>query len=178
MAKDTEVIEKDIQDTRGDLTRDVDALADKVSPGRVVHRGLDRTKGRFSSVKDQVMGSAGSATGTVRDAPHNAADSITSRAEGSPLAAGLIAFGAGMLISALIPPSEAEAKVAEQAMDTLEDSGAIDNLKTAGKEAAGNLKQSAQKAASDIGTSAQDSAKHVASDAQSAAKDVQHEATP
>ncbi|MER7417842.1 hypothetical protein ABT346_13835 [Micromonospora peucetia] len=37
------------------------------------------------------------------------------RAEGNPLAAGLIAFGAGLLVSSLIPPSRPERQWAGQA---------------------------------------------------------------
>ncbi len=35
MGEDTQGLKRDIEDTRGELTRDVDALAEKVSPSRI-----------------------------------------------------------------------------------------------------------------------------------------------
>ena len=41
---DPEVIRRDIESTRSDLSRNVDALTEKVSPSRVVGRRVDRAK--------------------------------------------------------------------------------------------------------------------------------------
>ncbi len=121
MGKEPEVIEKDIAETREDLSRNFDELADRVSPGRVVSRKVDNAKGKLGNVKDKVMGSAHStsdslsgATSAAGDTLSGAAEGVTARTEGNPLAAGVIAFGAGLLVSSLIPPSEAETKAAGQ----------------------------------------------------------------
>ena len=53
---DPEVIRRDIEATRADLSRDVDALTEKVSPARVVERRVDRAKGAAGTVKEKVMG--------------------------------------------------------------------------------------------------------------------------
>ena len=46
---DPEVIRRDIEATRADLSRDVDALTEKVSPARVVERRVDRAKSAFEA---------------------------------------------------------------------------------------------------------------------------------
>ena len=84
---DPEVIRRDIEVTRQDLSRDVDALTEKVSPGRVVHRSMDRAKGRLASAKDRVMGSSpgshrstgGGAMGSVGDKASSMASSDQGR---------------------------------------------------------------------------------------------------
>ncbi|HWJ09458.1 MAG TPA: DUF3618 domain-containing protein, partial [Nocardioides sp.] len=75
----------EIDRTRHDLSRDVDALYDKVSPGRVVQRRKAAVRSRFSSVKDSVMGSAhdaaGSAQGSAQGAAYGAAQSVQGAAQ-------------------------------------------------------------------------------------------------
>ncbi|MBC7629908.1 DUF3618 domain-containing protein [Aeromicrobium sp.] len=178
MGKEPEVIEHDIVNTREDLSRNLDALADRVSPSRVVGRTVDNAKGRASSVKDQVMGSASSATGTAAGGASDAASTVASKAEGNPLAAGLIAFGAGLLISSLVPASDKEAKLAGQAVDAAKEHGQplVDHAKSVGQEVGQDLKESATEAADDLKSSVQDSAKHVASEGQSAADSVKQDA--
>ena len=53
----------------------------------------------------------------VGDAVSNAPAQVKQRARGNPLAAGLIAFGAGLLVSGLIPSSERE----QEAVSTLQE---------------------------------------------------------
>jgi hypothetical protein len=172
----------DIEETRANLTRDIDELTDKVTPSRVVERRKQAARSRLGSVKDKVMGSASGATGgvkdkvmgsasnarsgvssaggsvsdtasgaasTVSDTAHGALGTIESRTEGNPLAAGLIAFGAGMLISALIPASEKEAQAAQKAVETAKEHGqpVMDHAKSVGQEMGQNLKESAADAA-------------------------------
>ena len=107
----------DIEATRTNLTRDIDELTDKVTPSRVLDRRKEAAKGRMGSFRDKVMGSAtnaggslsgtaSSATGSISDTATGALNGLESRTQGNPLAAGVVAFGAGMLISALIPASE------------------------------------------------------------------------
>ena len=112
---DPEVIRRDIESTRSDLSRNVDALTEKVSPSRVVGRRVDRAKDAVGSVKDKVMGSSdnpydqgamGDATDKASSMASSIGDTATSaptiarqKTRGNPLAAGLIAFGAGWLVS-------------------------------------------------------------------------------
>ena len=107
MGQEPEQLRRDIEQTRRDLGEDLDLLTEKVSPARVVERNLNRAKGGVSSVKDTVMGSAGDASASVTDTAAQAPGAIARKTEGNPLAAGLIAFGAGWLVSSLIPASPA-----------------------------------------------------------------------
>lgn len=178
MGKEPEVIENDIASTRQDLSRDLDALADRVVPGRVVGRRVDRAKTRFTGVKDRVMGSAQDAGQSMAGAPSNAAGSVTSAAQGNPLAAGLIAFGAGWLASSLLPASQKEAQLAGQAVDAAKEHGqpVVDQAKSAGQEVGGQLKEKASEAAADLKQSAQESAQHVREEGQSSARTVKDDA--
>lgn len=180
MGKEPEVIERDIEATREDLTRNVDVLADRVSPSKVVGRKVDNVKGGVSSVKDKIMGSAHSAAGSTPDVSGKASDAVdglASRTQGSPLAAGLVAFGAGLVIASLIPASDKEAELAEQAIDVAKEHGqpVIDQAKSVGQEVGEHVKESATEAASELKSSAQGSAQHVAAEGQSAAEAVKHD---
>ncbi|UMG92434.1 DUF3618 domain-containing protein [Nocardioides sp. TF02-7] len=161
---------EEIATTRESLTRDVDALYDKVSPGRVVERRKAAARDRVSSLKDRVMGTArsaqdsaqgaaGSVTGSASDAVSNvggtaqqAAGAVHRQTVGSPLAAGLVAFGAGMVISALIPASEKESQAAQRLVDTAKEHGqpVVDEAKAVGQDVGQSLKDKATEAAEDL----------------------------
>ena len=58
MSDSPDEIRADIERTRHDLGRDVDALADEVSPSKIVDRQVDKVRGAFTSVRERVMGAA------------------------------------------------------------------------------------------------------------------------
>ena len=106
--------------------RTTDTLTEKVTPSRVVERRVDRVRDRAQGegprdgqlrrrppVRD-VHGLRRRVRRRLRGAGHPA-QTIRGRARGNPLAAGVIAFGAGWLISSLLPASRAEQELAEQA---------------------------------------------------------------
>ncbi|MRJ76166.1 DUF3618 domain-containing protein [Aeromicrobium sp. SMF47] len=180
MGKEPEVIEQDIESTREDLSRNFDALADRVSPSRVVGRRVDSVKGRITGAKDSVMGVAGSASdasGSAVGSLSDTAGSVSRRTEGNPLAAGLIAFGAGWLVSSLLPASNAEAKLANQAVDTAKEQGQplVDHAKSVAQEVGDDMKGKAAEAASDVKDTATQSAQHVKDEGQSAAEGVRND---
>lgn len=177
MGKEPEVIENDIESTRADLSRNFDALADRVSPGRVAARKVDILKGKLSGAKDTVMGKAESVSGTAGSAGGSISDTaskVSDQAKGNPLAAGLIAFGAGWLVSSLIPASDAESKLAGQVVDSAKEHGQplVEHAKTVGQEVGQDLKEKAGDAVTDIKESAGDAGQHVKDEGQSAARDV------
>ena len=110
MGTSTEELSSDIAQTRQSLTQDVDALQDRVSPSAIIERRKTAVRGRLSTVKDRVMGGGHDAMHGVSGTTSSAGDAIEQRVEGSPLAAGLIAFGAGLVIAGLIPASKVEAR--------------------------------------------------------------------
>ena len=205
-----EDIRRDIETTRRELSTDVDALTDKVSPKRVVERRVDRTKSAVSRAKEKVMGSsssspydtstgsngfagagdrvssaAGSVGSTVTDtassvagAASSAPDEARARTRGNPLAAGLIAFGAGWLVSSLLPATEKEKQAATAVKDKAQEhSDAITTpLTDAANEIKDNLREPAQQAAQSVKTTAQEGVESVKGDARSAANDVRSQA--
>jgi len=203
MSTDPDQIRSEIDQTQRELSADVDALTEKISPQRMVERRVRRTRTAMTNVKDRLMGStsdtyqtAGSATSgvgdsvgarasaardTVADTASSAADTVRSapetvrrRAVGNPLAAGVIAFGAGWLLSSLLPASEPEQRVASQVKDFAVEQGrpVAGQLGEAGQQAAEQLKVSARQRAETVRQTAADAASTVAGEAQSAASDV------
>jgi hypothetical protein len=206
-SSDPDVIRRQIEDTRRELSYDVDALNEKVNPARVVDRRVTAAKGRITRVKERVMGSAqdttataqyraSSAVGTVQDAASTAADSvqsaassavdavqqapdvITRQAQGNPLAAGVIAFGVGWLVSSLLPASEKEKQLAQQAESAVKEhkDALLEPAKQAAQEVGDQLKPAAQQAVQEVKATAQEAAETVKEEGQAAAADVQGQA--
>jgi len=193
---DPEIIRRDIESTRADLSRDVDALTEKVSPGRVVGRRVDRAKGAMGSVKEKIMGSdsdsgngamggvtdkvggvgdkASSLAHSVGDTAGSAPSMARQKTQGNPLAAGLIAFGVGWLVSSLIPASQKEQEAATAVKDKASEHS--DTLTAPIKDAAGkakeNLQGPAQEAVQSVKSTATDAAASVKDEASSAKQDV------
>ena len=143
MSNDPEQIRREIERTRSELSDNVNALGDKVNPGSIAKRQVGRVRGAATSVKDAVLGSAsdaadtaGSAAGTVGDAVADAPGAVARRAQGSPIAAGLIAFGAGLLVSSMLPASRVEQQAAEAVKDTAQP--LVDDLTDTAKQVAEN----------------------------------------
>ncbi|GAA1346534.1 DUF3618 domain-containing protein [Arthrobacter roseus] len=177
MSQSPDEIRSNIEQTRGRLGTDVDAVADKVSPSNVVHRQTDKVKSKLHDAKDAVMGSG---HGGGRSAPgnshqmgdrlHDAPDTVAQKTKGSPLAAGLIAFGAGLLVSSLIPPSQVESRLADEVKEKAQP--LVDEAKDSAKQVAEDMKEPAREAVQDVKDSAQQSAENVKSEGQHAADDV------
>src|SRR3954462_5659460 len=202
-SSDPDVIRRQIEDTRRELSYDVDALNEKVNPARVVDRRVTAAKGRLTSVKEKVMGSAhdttssahgmasnaagtvqgaaSSAAGTVQDAASSAVgavqqapDAVVRQTQGNPLAAGLIAFGVGWLVSSLLPASEKERQLAQQAETAVREhkDALLEPAKQAAQEVGEQLKPAAKDAMESVKTTAQDAAGTVKEEGQSAVQDV------
>ena len=172
---DPDVLRARIEDTRRELGSDVDALADKVTPGKIMHRQTDKVKSAVGSVTDRLMGSAGDAGRSVNEATGEASDlahHAVARAKGNPLAVGLIAFGVGWLASSLIPASTAEKRVASQVKDAAQP--LVHEAAEAAKQVGENLKQPLADAVTGTAT---DAAETVKTEASSSASEVRDEAT-
>lgn len=120
MTNDPDQMRANIEATRGDLSRNVDALTESVRPGNVARRQKDKVNSAVSGAKDAVMGHAGSVQSTGSDALQATGDAISSApnkvqqsAQGNPLAAGLIAVGVGWVAVAGQPAGAAGRSHAE-----------------------------------------------------------------
>ena len=232
-ASDPEEIRREIERTQANLSQDVDALTEKVTPSKIVERRVDRARDTAVRLKEKVMGSnplhsgggtvsgghiggvsgaasqaadrvsgtasaaassvqgaASSAAGTVQDAASTAAGAVQEAAStaagavqeapqairrqtrGNPLAAGLIAFGAGWLVSSLLPASRREQELADQAKQVAQEKVAPVAQQVAG-EVKENLREPAQQAVDSVKSTAQDAKDTVAEEGRSATQDVQ-----
>ena len=204
MTSDPDQIRDSIERTQQNLSADIDALTEKVSPPRIVERRVQRTRMAMTSLKDKVMGdttettsnlaeTAGSSAGTAKsalaDTAASAKDALAGkasstadaasatlgqarqRARGNPLAVGLIAFGAGWLLSSLLPATGPEQQAAAQVKDlTVEKGRPV--VQQAGQEAAQQLRESAEPRVQAIRETASAAAATVAGEARSQASDV------
>jgi len=180
MGEETARLRQQIDQTRRDLTRDVDLLADRTSPSRMVERRVERARSGLVGLKERVMGSEtsdgprhlgnGDGDGTsVRDTVgnavstdrvHDVASGVRDQTQGNPLAAGVIAFGIGWLVSSLLPASDAETKAAQRAGDLAREHAGpvVDQAKQAAQEVGHDLQGSARSAAAQVKERAQDAA--------------------
>ena len=84
------------------------------------HSAKDAVGDAAYTAKDTVSERASEARDAVRDAPGR----LKRRAQGNPLAAGVIAFGLGMLVSSLIPSSEKEREAVSQLQEPVKEKAA------------------------------------------------------
>jgi cell division septum initiation protein DivIVA len=210
MTSDPDQIRSSIEQTQQHLSADVDALAEKVSPPRIMERRVQQTRSAMTNFKDAIMGNTADATsaiggtassvagsakdmaGSAKDVAGSAKDTMAAkassaggmagsvpeqarqRARGNPLAAGLIAFGAGWLLSSLLPATEREQQAAAELKDLAAEKGGPvkEQLSQAGQEATQSLRESAQQRAQSVKETATGAASTVAGEAQSQSSDL------
>jgi gas vesicle protein len=178
-----EEIRAELRQTRGEMDQTLDQLEYKVSPSRIRERQQRRWNDRWQRTREAVMGrvqsdSDGPSTSdrvqqagdSVREAP----DQALEQTRGNPLAAGLIAFGAGALLGSLLPPSEPEQEAAQTLRDRYEED-ARQQAQRVAQEAKQELQPAAQQAAEDVKQTAQDAAQTTKQDAQQSAEQVRQE---
>jgi gas vesicle protein len=178
MGQSTTEVRQDIERTRDEMSGTIDAIADRTSPSRVVGRQRRRMLERVRSLRDQVMGSADQLTTSAHDTlqsgrestqhgmeqvgerarelPDQARQQVSSQTQGNPLAAGLVAFGGGLLAAYLIPSSRPERQATSQIRDSA--APALDEVKEAGRDVVDEIKTSAQQAAEEVKETVSDSA--------------------
>ncbi|MEU4381225.1 DUF3618 domain-containing protein [Micromonospora echinofusca] len=225
MSNDPDRIRWEIENTRNELSSDVDALADKVNPRRIAGERVGQARGALTRAREKVMGvqsdghgaaqrvshatgqrmshAADSArglgeqsrermshvAGSVREEARSLGQQSRQQAQGNPLAAGLIAFGAGLLVSSLIPASRPERQWAGQAKEMVSEHSdqlraqaghlreqASEVGREVGHEMRHNLREPAQEAARAVGSTAVSGASAVRDQGGSAAHQMQGQA--
>jgi ElaB/YqjD/DUF883 family membrane-anchored ribosome-binding protein len=193
MGQSAEELKRDIGYTRADLGQTLDAIGDRVSPGRIVERRKNRVKNGLTSVRERVMGSAtdaghaiGQSAGSTMDTIKGAPETVVQQTQGSPLVAGAVAFGVGMLMASVFPASAKEQELAGELKDKAQP--LADELKQSAQEMAEHLKEPAKDAVEGVKQAATEgqqavteTAKEAAGSAKEAARDgidtVRSEAT-
>ncbi len=195
---DPEVLRAEIARTRAELSGNVDALTETANPKNIADRQVTKVKSAARGVREHLMGApddpddsgtvgdrvgavtdrAAGALGSVQDRASGAVDTVTDaprqlqrKARGNPLAAGLIAFGIGYLISGAIPASEKEQQVASRLQDKA--APLTDKISEAASEVGERLREPAQQAATAVKDAASDAAANVKDQSATAKDDVQ-----
>lgn len=189
-------IRDEIEQTREELTYDVDRLADRTVPSRVVERRWENVKEKARGVTDKVMGARDSAQesasntgdrvqelasntgdrvqdlasragGRARETAHTVAgtvrgtpDTVVRQTRGNPVAAGVVAFGVGLLVASLLPNTDAEKRVGSAVADRSED--LVDQVKQTGRELKDEFSGPAREAAAQVKETAQQAAANTA----------------
>ncbi|HEX5366137.1 MAG TPA: DUF3618 domain-containing protein [Acidimicrobiales bacterium] len=192
MGKSASEVRSEIEGTRREMSDAIDAIADRTSPGRVVERRRRRMADGWRSVRERVMGRAqdtyGSATGAAQGVAGSARDTASSvagtareaperlleQAQGNPVAAGVIAFGGGLLLASLLPPSQAEQRVAGQVVDQA--APLRDELARAGQQVVDEVRTTAQEGAEQVRQRTSEAAENVQGDVRSSAGTVAEQA--
>lgn len=180
-SNDPDALRTEIDQTRANLSQNVNALGEAVAPSTIARRQKDKVVGAATGVKDKVMGSAQDTAGSVGGTASGVAGSIGDTAsdvplqarrktQGNPLAAGMIALGAGWLLGSLLPASEKERQAAQAVKEQAQP--LVEEGKNLGKEAAQNLKEPAQQAAESVRSTAQEAAETVKAEGQQHAAEV------
>jgi len=188
MSTDPSEIRAQIEDTRANLSDDVDALAYQANPAHLVQRQVGKVKAKGSRVLDRILGSAEDLTDDVRAGMHNASRAVSGsasdvgdavadaprnlrrQAEGNPVVAGLVAFGLGLLVAAAIPPTRKERELAEEVREKAQP--LVDQVGAAAHELADNLAEPVSEAAESLKQSAGEAVRAVQAEGEAAVEDV------
>jgi ElaB/YqjD/DUF883 family membrane-anchored ribosome-binding protein len=174
MGQSAEQLRREIEYTRGDLSDTLEAIGDRVSPGRMMERRKNRLVYGLQNARDRVMGTASDAGSAVGDAAGGAVetlkqtpDTVRQQAQGNPLAAGAIAVGVGVLLASIFPASDKERRAADQLIDKAEP--LKEELNEAGREMAEHLKEPAREAVDQVKDAASEATQAVTDTAKEAA---------
>jgi hypothetical protein len=174
MAQTTSQLTKQIEEQRSTLGYHLDELGDKVSPRRMTQRRKAAVRDRVTSIKDRVMGTANAGTDRASeltseavDAARHAPEAARQQVEGNPIAAGLLAFAAGLVVATVLPETPQEQQWARSIQPHLET--AASEVGMAAQDSAAALEPKAREAAEHVKQQAQQSAENVKDDASEAA---------
>ena len=191
MGQSAEQLRREIEYTRGDLGETLDAIGDRLSPGRMMERRKNRMRSGLQTVRERVMGTVsdtGSCRGAVADTAGGVADAaggavstlketpdtVRQQTQGNPLAAGAIAMGVGVLLATVFPATEKERRAADQLMDKAEP--LKDELMETGREMAEHLKEPAREAVEQVKEAASEGTQAVTDTARQATDTTSHDA--
>jgi ElaB/YqjD/DUF883 family membrane-anchored ribosome-binding protein len=156
-------VRNEIDDTREHLGATVEAIGDRVLPGRIIERRKETTARSLRGLRARIMGtahdtreqladSAGSTVDHLRDAP----ESLAQHTEGSPLAAGGVAFAIGFHAAAVWKPTQPERHAVEKVADAAPD--LTEDVAQLGRDVAGTVKEQAVGAAEELKSSVAEAA--------------------
>jgi hypothetical protein len=176
---DPDEIRREIERTRAELSDDVDALAEKVNPRRAAERQADKVRGAVTNAKERVFGAAEDAKeaaserwGAASDTAQGAPAQLRGKTAGNPIAAGLVAFGLGLLVASAIPASRTERDLVERGKQSDAVQGAAQGVKEAAQDVADHLREPAREAVEQVKATATEGAQEVKEKATEGAAEV------
>lgn len=173
-------LRQEIAQQRARMGETLDQIGERISPERIIERRKDAMRARWNSTREAVMGSpdydeggarslrarAGEAGSTVTDTARSAAEraqqapeELTQQVAGNPLAAGLIAFGAGLLAATLFPPSRTEKDIAGQIQPAFD--GAKEYAREVAEDVASEAREQGRQAFEDVKASGSEATRQV-----------------
>jgi len=188
MGQAADELRADIERRRENMSGTVEAIEDRVRPGRIIERrrravrtsvgrARDRLMGTSQDLGGQVSGAAEAATSRVREVGSEITDvpeMVASQTRGAPIIAGSVAFGIGALLALVLPETEAEHRVADTVQPQI--SAATDAAKDAGRQALATAQEASQGAIEELKESASEHASEVAQQAKGAGEQVKERA--
>jgi len=181
MGQTAEELRRQLDDQRDNLGRDLVAIGDRVSPGRMVERRRTAVRQSVGRARDAVMGTAdtmvsttgdraGSALGTVSSTASSVGEVVSGapgalkeQTQGNPFAAGLVAFGMGALVGSLLPKTRLEQQSISELQPALESAAA--DLGDQAQQMVGSVKDQAAEAADRLKDASTDAIESVKADA-------------
>lgn len=142
--------------------------------GDTLSSGMSSAGERVSDMASTASDKVSDAASTVAEQTREAPQEVRRATQGNPIAAGIIAFGSGLLLASLFPATEPERQAASAVQNRLEP--LKERATETGRELAGDLKQSAQGAVQEVKGTATDAAQDVAGQAKGAAGEVRDDA--
>ena len=168
-----------LRDTLGrvvgrDDTEDQDVHALGMGRGYTSDVRASEPSGSARARGQALSGRAGSAAGTVVEGARSAPQAVRERAEGNPVAAGLLVLAAGFLAGSLLPPTERERQLTSRAKAELDPMK--DQLTETGRGIVGDLQQAAQQSLEQVRQTATQAAQQVKQEAEARAEAVKAQA--
>jgi gas vesicle protein len=185
--------EADIQRAR--MGETLEAIGDRLSPPRMVERRKAAVGQTFRNMKERVMGSpdyeepmsqrlsdragdametAGDTLQAAKDNVQHAPEAIADQTRGNPIAAGIVAFGAGMLLATVFPESSTEQRLVGQAQPQLHH--AAEQAKEMGRGVASDARDEAQRAGDAVKAKGSDATQNVRDQAKSSTEEIRRTA--
>ncbi len=124
-----------------------------------VSESASRTGDRVSEMTEEVTDRASHAVSEAKDAVTKAPQMVRQQTRGNPMAAGLIAFGGGLLLGSLLPETSAEHDIARRIEPAV--SGAMSEAREAGREVMEDVKDDAEDAMDQVKDKASEAGQHL-----------------
>jgi gas vesicle protein len=187
MGQSPEELRRDIERTREDLGDHLDALGDRVSPGRIIERRRNRLRDGLTSARERVFGHAdegpapatgggvGDRVSEVGDTVKQAPELARQQAQGNPMLAGVLAFGAGFAAAAVFPGTATEGELASRVKERAQP--LKDEVSKVGQDVAATMRQTGEQAAEQLKSTAAEGVEQVKETAKSTAAETKEAGT-